>query len=1035
MHDVVQLGDFVADGSDKTTICKTGNDHRIAVEIAVMITRPTLNHWRQNARWWFCYRVDNQTGDDGMLKFKLSVLTLALASAGMGLCAQNAYAAAAQEQAAPAVNTADSKKTKKEEEIEVIEVRSFAGSLIQSLNVKRFNDTVSETISADDLGALPDVSMADALTRLPGVSAVRTGGQASEINIRGMEGGFVFSTLNGREQVSTNGKRNIEFDQYPSELINSAAVYKSPKASLIEGGVAGTVELQTASPLKAQKEHNFVVNARGSFNDRANEVSDATETGSRLSFSYQGKFMEDTLGVSLGYARLFQPSVATQFVGFNYNQDRDIAGDSKKENLSEGFEMQHRGGEETRNGYVGVVEWQPNDKLRMKADAFISKFDTKAFARGFRAKFDSGTAVIDNANFVDGYMTGGTIKRKSTGATRVEMVNDDNTDFDEVRSYGFNTEYDFTDNFTVAADISHSSSSSNFRNGLLWSLASTDATAAKPVFDPNVSITYQLNGLNLPSVGISNAASYSDINKMLVSKYGIYPTLNTDEVDAYRLDSTYKLDNDYIASIEAGVRYSERDYTNDRQVYEYGSDSQFLTTQAPLRLTQDMVKRVDFKGEFAAFPSYLAIDLNKALNAWFPNGVPQPKQTWGSGYAGLTPKPTNGGPQTPWSVTESGDVAEKVVATYLMANLDMQVFNLPLTGNFGVRMVETTQKATNLSNVKGDPAQGAQYITDEAGLVTNDYAPSLVGMTYTDYLPSLNLNLAMTDNDQLRFAFAKVMSRPPINQLSAVTSFTIDESTGKVSGSGNKSPFLKPFLANQFDLSYEHYFEDSNGALIAALFYKDIKSFIQQDVIKNFDFAAAGFPLPQYVPKTEPGNPDGLPAVTVKPIGEYSTAVNNDNGGYIRGLELAYTQVFKDLPSFWSGLGISASYSYTETEIENEVKNGVQSFKSDLKGLSPNVYTVTAFWEYEGFETRLSTRFRDDFLSDQSALADQEIRYDAETVMDYQASYQVNDNLGLLFQVNNLMDEPTKSYWDKTALTGTIQFFGRQYYLGANYTF
>ncbi|WP_350637205.1 TonB-dependent receptor plug domain-containing protein, partial [Pseudoalteromonas sp. GW168-MNA-CIBAN-0100] len=76
----------------------------------------------------------------------------------------------------------------------------------------------SEQLSADDLGALPDVSMADALTRLPGISAVRTGGQAAEINIRGMSGGFVFSTLNGREQVSTSGSRSIEFDQYPSEL-------------------------------------------------------------------------------------------------------------------------------------------------------------------------------------------------------------------------------------------------------------------------------------------------------------------------------------------------------------------------------------------------------------------------------------------------------------------------------------------------------------------------------------------------------------------------------------------------------------------------------------------------------------------------------------------------------------------------------------------------------------------------------------------------------------------------------------------------
>ncbi len=972
-----------------------------------------------------------------MLKFKLSVLTLALASAGMALSAQSAWAAA-QEQAAPAAaaetNTSDSKKAKKaEEEIEVIEVRSFAGSLIQSLNVKRFNDTVSETISADDLGALPDVSMADALTRLPGVSAVRTGGQASEINIRGMEGGFVFSTLNGREQVSTNGKRNIEFDQYPSELINSAAVYKSPKASLIEGGVAGTVELQTASPLKAQKEHNFVVNARGSYNDRANEISDATEAGNRLSFSYQGKFLDETLGVSLGYARLFQPSVATQFVGFNYNQERDIVGDSGLELLSEGFEMQHRGGEETRNGYVAAVEWQPNDKLRVKADAFISKFDTEAFARGFRAKFESGSAIIDNPIMQDNLMIGGTIKRKSDGMTRVEMVNDDNTDFDEVRSYGFNTEYDVTDNWLVSVDVAHSSSSSNFRNGLLWSLASTDASAARPVVDPNVSITYKLNGLNLPGIGISNAASFTDINKMLVSKYGIYPTLNTDEVDAYRFDSTYKLENDYVASIEVGVRYSERDYTNDRQVFEYGSDAMFLSTEAPLRLTQDMVKRVDFKGEFAAFPSYLAIDLNKALNAWFPNGVPQPKQTWGNGYTGLA-NPVAGGKQTPWSVTESGDVAEKVVATYLMANLDMEVFHLPLTGNVGVRMVETTQRATNLTFVDGDPAQGAQYITDEAGLVTDDYAPSIVGFTYRDYLPSLNLNLALTDNDQLRFAYAKVMSRPPINQLASVTSFNI-ASNGDVSGSSTRSPFLKPFSANQYDLSYERYFEDSNGAFVAAVFYKDIQSFIQQDVISNFDFAAAGFPLPQYVPGTEPGNPDGLPPKVVNPIGDYATAVNNDQGGYIRGVELAYTQVFKDLPSFWSGLGVSASYSYTESEIETEVINGRQSFKADLKGLSPNVYTVTFFWEYEGFETRLSTRFRDDFLSDQSALADQEVRYDAETVMDYQASYQVNDNLGLLFQVNNLLDEPTKSYWGDTAYTGTIQFFGRQYYLGANYTF
>ena len=239
-----------------------------------------------------------------MQKFKPSLITAALVTSGLVFASQPLYA-----QEAP------------QPDVEV----PVEGD-IQSLNQKRFGDTVSEQLSADDLGGLPDVSMADALTRLPGISAVRTGGQAAEINIRGLSGGFVFSTLNGREQVSTSGTRSIEFDQYPSELINSAAVYKSPKASLIEGGVAGTVELRTASPLSNDQDHTFNVNVRGMFNDRADEVPDGEEFGHRLSFSYQGKFMDDTLGVALSYARLYQPSTAVQFIGLAYNDRVDADG-------------------------------------------------------------------------------------------------------------------------------------------------------------------------------------------------------------------------------------------------------------------------------------------------------------------------------------------------------------------------------------------------------------------------------------------------------------------------------------------------------------------------------------------------------------------------------------------------------------------------------------------------------------------------------------------------------------------------------------
>ncbi len=964
-----------------------------------------------------------------MNKFRLSLLTLAMAGVGGLACSAVAQTTEQTPQSAMQQTSNDSAATEQAlDGVEVIQVRGFASSLFRSLDAKRFGDTVSETISADDLGALPDVSMADALTRLPGISAVRTGGQAAEINIRGMSGGFVFSTLNGREQVSTSGKRNIEFDQYPSELISSAAVYKSPKASLIEGGVAGTVELQTASPLRNEKQHTFTVNARGMYNDRADEVPDGVDFGHRFSLSYQGKFLQDTLGVAAGYARLYQPSVATQFVGLAYNGQKDTNDDGVNEFISEGFEIQHKGGEETRDGYMAALEWTPHDAFTLKADAFLSKFDKEAFARGFRVKFGGPTAALGNPALNGRSVIGGTFNRTSSSFTRVEIVNDDNRDYDEVRSFGINADWDVTDSVNLSFDVSHSSAKSDFRNGLLWALVAEDANAEVPVLDTNVSISYLLNGLNLPSVGFNQAQAFSDIDKVMVSKYGIYPFVNEDEVNAYRLDATWLLDMPVVASLEAGVRYSERTYKNDRSVFEYGSDGAFLNSQPPLRLTADMVEVVNFSGDFATYPSYLAIDLDKALNAWFPEGIPQPVQTWGIGNPDVINSPTPGlGPNTAWSVQQSGDVYEDVLAAYLMANLNAEVFGVPLTGNIGFRVVETDQRATDLADVGGDPLRGAQNIVDEAGLVNIRYAPGIVGIKYTEVLPQLNLNFGITENAQIRFAAAKVLSRAPINRLASSSSISFSDD-GEVNGDSSNSPFLRPFEANQYDISYEYYVP--SGAISFALFYKDIISFIQNDTIENFDFKGAGYPVPDVI------YPDPISQVPVATFnGSLNTVVNNGEGGYIRGAELAFTRVFDFLPEIWSGLGVSGSYSYTESEVSLINSLGGEPIETTFEGLSQDVFTGTIFWNYQGFDARVSARYRSPFVSSQVGIDEQITNFDSETVIDMQTSYDINDNFKLLFQVNNLTDEPTKSYFGDKAQTGTIQFFGRQFYFGAVYTF
>lgn len=976
-----------------------------------------------------------------MTKFRPSLITAALITSGVAF-SMPIYAQESQE-------------AQQNDEVEVIEVKGFSTSLIKSLNQKRFSDTVSEQLSADDLGGLPDVSMADALTRLPGISAVRTGGQAAEINIRGLAGDFVFSTLNGREQVSTSGNRSIEFDQYPSELINSAAVYKSPKASLIEGGVAGTVELVTASPLSNDKQHTFGANIRGMFNDRASEVSDAEEYGNRLSFSYQGKFADDTLGVALGYARLFQPSVATQYIGLapgGLLSGTDFI-------PSEGFEIQHKGGEETRNGYMAAIEWAPHEDFTLKADGFLSRFDSKQFARGYRVKLESTQSSYANlVTTPDNYVTGGTFYRNDNSATRVEIVNDDNQDFDEVASFGIKGDWNISDNWSMSFDASYSSAESDFRNGLLWSLVAEDATVDNPVFDENVSIVYQNNGLNLPNVGFSQADAFSDINRVMVSKYGIYPYQNEDEIEAFRLDFKYQMDNDFISSIEFGARYSDRTYSNDRSVFEYGSDSGFPNSAPPLRLTEDMVEVVNWQGDFGYFPSYLSIDLDKALNAWFPSGIPQPVQTWGTSNPGVINSPTPGlGPNTAWSITESGSVFEEVTSAYVMANIDAELGDIPVSGNVGLRMVDTKQSSTVLQDVQGDPLQGAQYIVDDAGLINDQFAALIIGDSYTDYLPSLNLNFKLTDNDQIRFAAAKVMGRPPINRLFANANVrvsdvfgSIDEDTGdivltnptaEINGSSTNSPFLRPFYADQYDISYERYFDESDGAFVFALFYKNIQSFIDTTATRPYDFAANGFDVPSEVVVTVTnedglaeldGNGDPITVTIPTENGTYTTAQNNSEGGYIRGVEVAYTEVYSMLPGMWSGLGVNASFSYTESEIQRTTGNGV--FTGNLPGLSEQVASVTLFWEYEGFESRISTRYRNPFVSKQVGVNEQTVNYDGETVVDLQASYDINDNLSVLFQANNLTDAPTKSYFGNESLTGTIQYFGTQYFLGMTYS-
>jgi len=323
-----------------------------------------------------------------MKRFKPSALSVALMLGGLQFATLPNFALAAEAEQTDVTDT--------DNQVEVIEVTGFRGSVIKSLNTKRFSDTVVDAISADDIGGLPDVSIADSLTRLPGVTSVRIDGQSSELNVRGLSGGYVFSTLNGREMVSTAGGRSIQFDIFPSELISAAQVYKSQKASLIEGGIAASINLETASALDNEEAHSFRASLHGNYNEAAADNEDSDAFGRRLTLAYQGKFLDETLGFSIGWANMFQPTVSSRFVNYEFNEeDLSATYDGAPESvyISSGFEINERGGEDERNAFTLALNWEPRDNLRFQFDAFHSKFDSNKWDRGFRVN------GIDNIDF------------------------------------------------------------------------------------------------------------------------------------------------------------------------------------------------------------------------------------------------------------------------------------------------------------------------------------------------------------------------------------------------------------------------------------------------------------------------------------------------------------------------------------------------------------------------------------------------------------------------------------------------------------
>jgi len=929
------------------------------------------------------------------------------------------------------------------EEIVTIGIRT---SILNSVDSKRMADSIADVIDAGALGNLPDQSIADALGRVPGVTTVRDSGQSSQLNIRGMDGDFVQTTLNGREQASTAGysanTRWMSFDQYPAELINQAAVYKSPMASQLEGGVAGIVELKTANPLLAPKQHNFVLNARVSQNDAADEFG-GDESGSRISASYQGKFADDTLGLALGFSYLDQPnSFIMGRAGADDTDSIGFSGDGSAGNeyLPRAFQWQAGTGTDERTGIIAALNWEPTDKFKAKLDYFNSEFDrddqrTGITASGFREDA-AANRIVTGPVIENGVITSATISAVDQNIASggrdhpyFEARTEDQTTVADSSTYGLNLEWYPTDSSTLIFDIYKSEGEKTREDRIAtmhaYELDFNGAGTFQEV--PGQAMTYSLNGQGIPSATFANVA-FDDPNVMRLGRYERYPHEYTDEIDAFKVDFKQDVEWGPISSIEAGVRFSDRTFTTDRSTFQYGGregifndgidswceQNDTVVTSNPLPCEPQSIAGFVSIQSLPGVPDHVAVTNIDALG----------RSIFGAGNdAGLDNWNDD------WTLINDNTLTEETEAIYLMANLDFTWGNVPVRGNIGIRYIESDVKTAGLQNVG---AGLGQPITDDLG-VTNDYLEfNKYGPDYSDTLPALNLAFELTDNDILRFAAASVMSRPPVGQMVQARgnwNGGIDPDNGlqRFNVWNDGDPNLDPFRADQVDLSYEHYFEDGSGAVSAAVFWKDIEALIEGP---NQQFGVDPASVGVNLPTPDPGDPDYFLYI-------YQTYINNDRGGYIRGFELAGTKTFDDLPGIWSGLGATASYSWTDSETEITGGDILGSSNiQPLPGLSETVWSATVFYDYEAFSAHMNVRYRDEFIQRIATPQGQQPSWSQDyTTVDAQVSYAWDNGFSVVISGNNLTDEAAIIEYGVSGLLGEYREFGRQYYLGVNYQY
>ena len=356
--------------------------------------------------------------------------------------------------------------------LEEIVVKGIRDSYRDALEVKMNSDLVLDAISSDDIGQLPDVTIAESINRLPGVNATRDRGNDSQAVVRGLGARLTLGTINGREVASSEPDRNVRWEIYPSEVVSGVQVYKTQSADLIAGGVAATINIATVQPLDYNGE-DFILRGGPVYYEAGEDLPDYTPWGYRASGSYVYNDNE-TFGLVIGVTAQEQKNGYPSFTGWGYNDSTmrppagasdftgDLNGDGTPDPTPWGAQMSVNAIEQKRGGISLGLQARPNDQLEIKFDALYSDIDIHedqgqtVYGRNSWGNWDNGSAAFPyNAPDASYTIVDGDVVAATLPFSSVTTVIADYDEDKQLSVSGLNAQWS-GDAWSVAGDLSYS---------------------------------------------------------------------------------------------------------------------------------------------------------------------------------------------------------------------------------------------------------------------------------------------------------------------------------------------------------------------------------------------------------------------------------------------------------------------------------------------------------------------------------------------------------------------------------------------------